>query len=260
MANDYKNILTERSDATFIIQLNRPDKLNALSPELGAEVVEALNSVKGDTSVRAIIIWGGPKVFAAGADINSMTTATTIQIYNRHTNSNMWDEMAAMPVPTIAAVAGYALGGGCELAMACDFRLAADTAKFGQPEINLGIIPGAGGTQRLPRLVGATKAKELVMLGEPINAEEAYRIGLVNKIVAVDTLLEEAKTWAKKLASKAPFTLQMAKAAIDTGLDQSLEAGMQIEHLAFAACFATEDQKEGTGAFIQKRKPEFKGK
>ena len=260
MPGEYKNILTERDGTTFIIQLNRPDKLNALSPELGAEVVDALQSVKGDMEVRTIIVWGGPKVFAAGADINSMTTATTIDIYNRHNNSNMWDEMAAMQVPTIAAVAGYALGGGCELAMACDFRIAAETARFGQPEINLGLIPGAGGTQRLPRLVGATKAKEMIMLGEPIKAEEAYRIGLVNKIVPVDALLDEAKTWANKLAAKAPFTLQMAKAAVDKGIDQSLEVGMQIEHLAFASVFATEDQKEGTAAFVEKRKAEFKGK
>lgn len=260
MAEEYKNITTARDEELFIIQLNRPEKLNALSPELGAEVVDALRSVKADNSVRAVIIWGGPKVFAAGADIGSMTTATTIEIYNRHTNANMWDEAAAMSKPTIAAIAGYALGGGCELAMACDFRIAAENAKFGQPEINLGIIPGAGGTQRLPRLVGVTKAKEMIMTGEPINAEEAYRIGLINKIVPNDTLLDEAKTFARKITNKSPFAVQMAKAAVDSGIDQSLDAAMQIEHLAFAACFATEDQKEGTSAFIEKRKPQFKGK
>ena len=260
MSDEYKTILTEREDSTFIITLNRPDKLNALNLELGAEVVDALLSVKGDPNVRSIIIWGGTKAFAAGADLNTMSSASTIEIYNRHNNSNMWDEMAAMPIPTIAAVAGFALGGGCELAMACDFRIAADNAKFGQPEINVGIIPGAGGTQRLPRLVGATKAKEMIFLGDMINAEEAYRIGLVNKIVPVDSLLTEAKTWAKKLASKPPFSLQMAKAAVDKGLDLSLDAGMQIEHLAFASIFATEDQREGVNAFLEKRKPQFKGK
>ncbi len=260
MATEYKTILTERDDTTFIITLNRPDKLNALSLELGEEVTDALLGVKGDASVRAIIIWGGTKAFAAGADLNTMSTSSTITIYNRHNNSNMWDEMAAMPIPTIAAVAGFALGGGCELAMACDFRIAAETARFGQPEINVGIIPGAGGTQRLPRLVGATKAKEMIFLGDMVNAEEAYRIGLVNKIVPVDGLLDEAKTWAKKLATKPPFSLQMAKAAVDKGLDLSLEGGMQIEHLAFAAVFATEDQREGVNAFLEKRKPQYKGK
>jgi len=260
MATEYKTILTERDDTTFIITLNRPDKLNALNLELGAEVTDALLGVKGDTGVRAVIIWGGTKAFAAGADLNTMATSSTVTIYNRHNNSNMWDEMAAMPIPTIAAVAGFALGGGCELAMACDFRIAAETARFGQPEINVGIIPGAGGTQRLPRLVGATKAKEMIFLGDMINAEEAYRIGLVNKVVPVDGLLDEAKSWAKKLATKPPFSLQMAKAAVDKGLDLSLDAGMQIEHLAFAAVFATEDQREGVNAFLEKRRPQFKGK
>ena len=256
---EYKTILTEREDSTFIITFNRPEKLNALSPELTAEVVDALNGVRTDSSVRAIIITGGPKVFAAGADLSKMQTASSIEMYNRNLSGDMWTTVAEMPQPTIAAVSGSALGGGCELAMACDLRLASETARFGQPEINVGIYPGAGGTQRLSRLVGLGRAKELVFLGEHIGAEEAYRIGLVNKVVPNETLLDEAKTWAKKLASKPPFTLRVVKQVMDQGYDLDLQSAIKLERLGFVGLFGTQDQREGVTAFLEKRKPNYTG-
>lgn len=256
---EYQTIKTEREDTTFIITLNRPDKLNALSPELTGEVVDALDGVRNDESVRAIIITGGPKVFAAGADLSKMQTASPIDMYTRNLAGDMWTTVAEMPQPTIAAVAGYALGGGCELAMACDLRLAADNAKFGQPEINVGIYPGAGGTQRLARLIGLGRAKELVFLGEMIGAEEAQRLGLVNKVVPGESLLDEAKAWAKKLATKPPFTLRLVKQVMDQGYDLNLESALKLERLGFIALFGTQDQREGVTAFLEKRKPNYTG-
>lgn len=171
----------------------------------------------------------------------------------------MWETVASMLQPTIAAVSGGAFGGGCELSLACDFRIASETAMFGQTEINVGLIPGAGGTQRLSRLVGMTKAKEMVLLGEVAKAEEAYRIGLVNKVVPVEQLLDEAKIWAHKLAGKSPIALQLAKLMMDKGYDLALDAAMTMESLSFAHLFGTTDQKEGVKAFLEKRKPVFKG-
>jgi enoyl-CoA hydratase len=256
---EYQMIKTEREDTTFIITLNRPEKLNALSPELTGEVVDALNGVRTDETIRAIIITGGPKVFAAGADLSKMQTASPIDMYNRNLGGDMWTTVAEMPQPTIAAVAGYALGGGCELAMACDLRLAADSAKFGQPEINVGIYPGAGGTQRLARLIGLGRAKELVYLGGQIDAEEAYRLGLVNKVVPGDDLLDEAKAWARKLASKPPFTLRLVKQVMDQGYDLDLDSALKLERLGFIGLFGTQDQREGVTAFLEKRKPKYTG-
>jgi enoyl-CoA hydratase len=257
---EYEFIKTEREDSTFIVTLNRPDKLNALSPQLTGEVVQALQEIQTDEGIRAVIITGGPKVFAAGADLSKMQTATPVDMYSRNLAADMWTTVAKMPMPTIAAVAGYALGGGCELAMACDLRIAADNAKFGQPEINVGIYPGAGGTQRLSRLIGLGRAKELVFLGGQIDAEEAYRVGLVNKVVPADSLLDEAKAWAKKLATKPPFTLKIVKAVMDEGYDLSLESALRLERMGFIGLFGTEDQREGVTAFLEKRKPEFKGR
>ena len=252
-------IKTERDGYTFIITLSRPEKLNALSPDLGAEVVAALRPLRTDPDIRAIIITGGPKVFAAGADLSRMVDPGVVGTYSRFGGESMWQMMAAMPQPTIAAVAGYALGGGCELAMCCDFRIAGDNAKFGQPEINVGIFPGAGGTQRLARLVGMTKAKEMVFLGEAIDAQEAYRIGLVNKVVPPEQVLDEAKAMATKLATKPPFVLALTKQIMDKGYDASMEQAMQLEALGFAAVFGTQDQREGVTAFLEKRKPNFTG-
>lgn len=256
---EYSTIKTEREDSTFIVTLNRPDKLNALSPELTGEVVDALNAVRSDESVRAIIITGGAKVFAAGADLSKMQTASPIEMYNRNVGGDMWTTVAEMPQPTIAAVAGYALGGGCELALACDLRIASDTAKFGQPEINVGIFPGAGGTQRLARLIGLGRAKELVFLGEQITAEQAHAMGLVNRIVPVESLLNEAKAWAKKLATKPPFTLRLVKQVMDQGYDLDLQSALKLERLGFISLFGTQDQREGVTAFLEKRKPNYTG-
>ena len=257
---DYQLIKTEREATTFIVTLNRPEKLNALSPELGVELVDALSGVRADESVRAIIVWGGDKVFAAGADLQAMQTATPVEMYSRNFAVDMFGYLADMPQPTIAAVAGYALGGGCELAMCCDMRIAADTAKFGQPEINVGIYPGAGGTQRLSRLIGLGRAKELVFMGGQVGAEDALRWGLVNKVVPAESLLDEAKAWAKKLATKPPFTLRVVKQVMDEGYDLNLDAALRLERLGFISLFGTEDQREGVTAFLEKRKPEFKGR
>jgi enoyl-CoA hydratase len=256
---DYETIKTEVEGATFIVTLNRPDKLNALSNKLREEVVSALQPVASNPDIRAIIITGGEKVFAAGADLNNLGEANTVTIFGSGIG-NMFETVANMPQPTIAAVSGYAFGGGCELSMACDFRLASETAQFGQPEIKVGLIPGAGGTQRLARLVGTTKAKELVFIGDPIDAQEAYRLGLVNKVVPVDQLMDEAKKWASKLASRPPFSLRMAKVSMDKGYDLGIDAALAMERLAFTAIFGTEDRLEGIKAFLEKRKPDFKGK
>lgn len=256
----YTTILTEQLDSTFILTLNRPDKLNALSNELRQEVVDALSEVANNSDIRAVIITGGAKVFAAGADLNNMAEATLVSMYAGRSVGDMFKRVAEIPQPTIAAISGYAFGGGCELAMACDFRLASETAQFGQPEIKVGLIPGAGGTQRLARLVGMTKAKEMVMIGDAIDAQEAYRIGLINKIVPVDNLLDEAKAWANKLAARPPFGLRMAKMSMDKGYDLGLDAAIELERIAFTALFGTEDRSEGIKAFLEKRKPNFKGK
>ena len=254
---EYKTIKTEQDDAVFTITLNRPDKLNALSPELTGEVMAALNLIRNDPSVKVVIITGGLKVFAAGADLSKMVNASPLDMYNRNAAGDMWTSVATLPQPTIAAVAGYALGGGCELAMACDLRLAADNARFGQPEINVGIYPGAGGTQRLARLVGLGRAKEMVFLGEMIDANEAYRIGLVNRIFPTDSLLDEAKAWAKKLATKPSHTLKLTKQVMNEGYDLPLESGLKLERLGFVGLFGGAEQREGMQAFLEKRKPNF---
>jgi enoyl-CoA hydratase len=256
---DFQYIKTEREDSTFIVTLNRPEKLNALSPELSGEVVRAIDSIRADESVRAVIVTGGTKVFAAGADLSKMQTASPVEIYNRNFGNDMWTAIAQLPKPTIAAVAGYAFGGGCELALACDIRIAAENAKFGQPEIKVGLFPGAGGTQRLARIVGLGRAKEMCFLGDPVDAQEAYRIGLANRVVPVDSLLDEAKAYAKKLAAMPPFTLQLTKTVMDNGYDLSLEAALRMERLGFVALFGTQDQREGVTAFLEKRKPNFTG-
>lgn len=259
----YQTLLYQTEEQTAVITLNRPEKLNALSPELYAELYSALVAAEKDDAVRAVILTGGTNVFAAGADLEAMasTNASVIQALKaRFAPGSPFDFIEQMAKPVIAAIAGFALGGGCELAMCCDFRLAAESAQFGQPEIRVGLIPGAGGTQRLPRLIGMTKAKELIMLGEFINAEEALRLGLVNKVVPVEKLLDEAKEWARKLAKRPPFGLTLAKQVMNLGMDRDLPAALALERQAFAMLFATEDQKEGVRAFVEKRRPDFKGR
>lgn len=259
----YENIMYEKDVQVALITLNRPAKLNALSPALMRELYDALSDADKDDSVRVIILTGGTNAFAAGADLEAMAASglDVVQMLKaRFAPNSPYDYIEHMGKPVIAAIAGYALGGGCELAMCCDLRIAADTAKFGQPEIRVGLIPGAGGTQRLPRLIGMTKAKEMVMLGDYIGAEEAKQLGLVNAVVPVDKLLDEAKKWAAKLLQRPPFGLRLAKLVMNMGVDRDLPAALALERQAFAMLFATEDQKEGVRAFNEKRKPEFKGR
>jgi enoyl-CoA hydratase len=259
----YKSIVFEKADQIATITLNRPEKLNALSPQLVEELYDALRDADADDSVRVIILTGGETVFAAGADLGAMDAALpdVVQTFKqRFSPRNPFDYIEQLGKPVIAAVAGYALGGGCELAMCCDFRIAADNAKFGQPEIRVGLIPGAGGTQRLQRLIGMTKAKELIMLGDSIDAEKAEQLGLVNAVVPAENLLDEASKLAARLIEKPPFGLRLAKMVMNMGADRDLQTALALERQAFAMLFATEDQKEGVRAFTEKRKPEFKGR
>jgi enoyl-CoA hydratase len=249
-----------RDGKTAWLTLQRPDKLNALSSELLAQARQALNDVAADDQVSCLIVHGEGRAFCAGADVGGMRDLDPARATARFSGQNFWQALEDLPQPTIAAVHGYCFGGGCEIALACDFRLAADNARFGQPEIKLGILPGAGGTQRLPRLVGMTMAKELVLLGEPIDAAEAHRIGLVNRVVPADQLLDEARRWAEKLGQLPPLAVSMAKRVMNRGRDLDLSAALELERLGFAVLFGTEDQKEGMRAFLEKRPASFQGR
>ena len=257
----YETIIIEIEDGIAIVTLNRPEVLNALSSQVFNDLAAAAITLENDDSVRAVIITGGEKVFAAGADVKQLASLSAVDVATGiRPSRKAFHLLEALKKPVIAAIAGYALGGGCELTLTMDVRIAADTAQFGFPEIKLGILPGGGGTQRLPRLIGAGKAKELIFSGDIINAEEALRIGLVNKVVPVTELMSEAKKMAKKFTSRGPVALQLAKSCINEGLQMDLEIGLNYEHKCFSLLFATEDQKEGMKAFIEKRKPHFKGK
>lgn len=253
-------IITETDGPIFVVKLNRPEKHNALNTQIRQELVEALQSVHHSDDIRAIVIWGGTEVFAAGADLEEMVTRTPMQAMRQLNNTpDMTETLASLRQPTIAAVSGLALGGGMELSMAADLRIASSTAQFGQSEINVGLIPGAGGTQRLSRYVGLTKAKEMVFLGERIDAHEAFRLGLVNKVVPPERLLDEAMSWARKLAAKPVSALRMAKLVMDRGYSADLPQALTMELLAFSAAFSTADQKEGARAFVERRPPNFVG-
>lgn len=259
-ASGYQCIQAAREDNIFVIKLHRPDKFNALNEQLRHELVHALNTVRYDETIRAIVVWGGEQVFAAGADLAEMVDRTPMQALRRISqNPDVSEAMATMLQPTIAAISGLALGGGLELALATDIRIASSTAQFGQPEINVGLIPGGGATQRLSRLIGVAKAKEMILLGDRIDAYEAFRLGLANKVVAAEDLLDEAKSWAKRLAAKPMYAMRMAKYVIDKGLDAELQQGLTMEGLAFAVAFSTADQKEGARAFVEKRAAVFPG-
>jgi len=256
---NYSYILLTKQDGYAIVQLNRPDVLNALNIKLMEELVDALESLDKDDNVRAIIITGNEKAFAAGADIKEMANASAVEMLIRDQFAR-WDRIRKIKKPLIAAVSGFALGGGCELSMMCDIIIAAETARFGQPEINIGVMPGAGGTQRLTRAIGKYKAMEMVLTGNMMSAEESLRRGLVNKIVPAEYYLEEAKTLAKEIASKPPVAVRLAKEAVLKSFDTTIEGGLEFERRNFYLLFASEDQKEGMKAFVEKRKPEWRGK
>jgi enoyl-CoA hydratase len=258
----YSTLLYEKSNGIAKITLNRPDKLNALNSTVYKELYDAFESAENDAEVRVIVLTGsGDRAFAAGSDVAEMQNMGPQEIQKfMSTIRKTSDFIYNLTKPTIAAIHGYTLGGGCELAMCCDMRIASEKAKFGQPEINLGLIPGASGTQRLPRLIGAAKAKELIFIGEQIDAATALNLGLVNKVVPPDKLMEEAMTWAGKLAAKSGPVLAMAKTAINTGLDTDMGSGLTVENKCNAICFSTYDRKEGMDAFLEKRKAVFKNK
>lgn len=251
-------ILQEVDGRVAILTLNRPKALNALNDALMDELSVALAKFDADDNIGAIVLTGSEKAFAAGADIGAMASWSYMDVYKSEYITRNWDPIARVRKPIIAAVSGYALGGGCELAMMCDFIIAADSAKFGQPEIKLGIIPGAGGTQRLPRAVGKSKAMDMVLTGRMMNAEEAERSGLVSRVVPADKLLAEAKEAATVIASMSLPSVIMAKESVNRAWESSLREGVLFERRAFHSLFGTEDQKEGMTAFVEKRAPAFK--
>ncbi len=256
---EYNTILFTKENGYAIVQFNRPEVLNALNTQVMNEVVTAFEDCDTDENVGCIILTGNEKAFAAGADIKEMAEANSVEMMKRD-NLARWEKIRKIKKPIIAAVSGFALGGGCEVAMACDIIIASESAKFGQPEINIGVMPGAGGTQRLIRAVGKSKAMEMILTGDFISAEDAMQWGLVSKIVPNEFLLDEAKSLAKKIASKAPIAIKMAKESILKSFDTTMEVGLEMERKNFYTLFATEDQKEGMRAFIEKRKPQWKGK
>ncbi|TWB13877.1 short chain enoyl-CoA hydratase [Nitrospirillum amazonense] len=256
----YENILVEVRGPVGLIRLNRPKALNALSDGLVTDLQDALDRLEADDSIGAIVVTGSEKAFAAGADIKEMQSKTYMDAYLGDFITKKWGRLATCRKPTIAAVAGYALGGGCELAMMADILLAADTAKFGQPEITIGTIPGAGGTQRLTRAIGKAKAMELVLTGRMMDAVEAERAGLVARIIPAAELVDEAIKVAEKICGYSRPAVMMAKEAVDRAFELTLAEGLRFERRLFHSTFALEDQKEGMSAFAEKRPPQFKGR
>jgi enoyl-CoA hydratase len=254
----FETILLEKRERVGLITLNRPKALNALCAQLIAELEQALNELEADADIGAIVVTGNERAFAAGADIKEMKDRAFIDVFTTDFITKGWERLAQCRKPTIAAVAGYALGGGCEIAMMCDMIIAADDAKFGQPEITIGTIPGAGGTQRLARAVGKAKAMDLVLTGRMMDAAEAERSGLVARIVPADKLLDEALAIAAKIASFSLPSVMMAKEAVNQAFETGLAAGLKFERRLFHATFGTLDQNEGMTAFTEKRPPVFK--
>jgi enoyl-CoA hydratase len=254
----YENILVETRGAVGFITLNRPKALNALCDALVREMGQALDGFEADDAIGAIVITGSERAFAAGADIKEMQSRDFVEVYLADFVTKGWERVTTCRKPIIAAVAGFALGGGCELAMMCDTIIAAESARFGQPEITLGIIPGAGGTQRLTRFVGKAKAMDMVLTGRMMDAAEAERSGLVSRVVANDKLIEEALKMAAQIAALSRPSVLAAKEAVNRAYETTLAEGVRFERRLFHALFATADQKEGMAAFIEKRKPDFK--
>lgn len=252
-------IIARTEGRVGIAQFNRPKALNALNRQLMSELMQTLETFDADDQIGCIVITGNERAFAAGADIKEMATATPVTMLD-NPFIDYWDRLRRISKPVVAAVSGYALGGGCELAMACDMILASESARFGQPEINLGVIPGAGGTQRLTHAVGKAIAMEMVLNGRQLNAEEAQHYGLVNRIIPTELYLEEAIKFAAEIADRAPVALRMGKEAVNAVYEMSLQAGLAHERRLFYMLFSTEDQKEGMDAFVNKRKAEWQGK
>lgn len=251
-------LITEKDGHVGIIRMNRPDALNALSLELMQQLVERLESFDQDPNIYVILLTGGDRVWAAGADIKDMSDASMVEMYVRNQFAR-WERIKKISKPIVGAVSGYALGGGCELAMLCDIIVASETARFGQPEINIGVIPGAGGTQRLTRAVGKALAMDVVLGGRFLTAAEALQFGLVSRVVPRENCFTEALRVAQQLCTKPPLALRFAKEAVLRSAESTLSDGLEYERKLFYMLFATEDQKEGMQAFIEKRKPEFKG-
>jgi enoyl-CoA hydratase len=259
-SGEYSNILVERRGAVGIVTLNRPQALNALNAALIAELGMAFDDLEADPTIGAIVLTGNDKAFAAGADIKEMAEKTYIEAYSEDFITRGWERVAQCRKPVVAAVAGFALGGGCEVAMMCDIVIAAENARFGQPEIQLGTMPGAGGTQRLPRFIGKAKAMDLCLTGRMMDAAEAERAGLVSRIVAPDQLMPEAIAVAERIGQLSRPVAMMVKEAVNRAFETTLAEGVRFERRLFHATFATEDQKEGMAAFIAKRKPAFKNR
>ncbi|MDR5652468.1 enoyl-CoA hydratase [Ruixingdingia sedimenti] len=254
----YETLLVEVEDDVAVVRLNRPEALNALNQKLMRELAEALAALDADPAVRCVVLTGSDKVFAAGADIREMSQKSFVEMFTEDFFTPESDAITRVRKPVIAAVAGYALGGGCELAMMCDFIIAADNAKFGQPEINLGVVAGIGGTQRLTRLVGKSKAMDMHLTGRFMDAAEAERAGLVSRVVPAKNLMEEARAAARKIAEKSALTTMVVKESVNRSYETTLREGLLFERRAFHALFATEDQKEGMAAFVEKRTPQFR--
>ena len=252
-------VTTERDGRVGVVLMNRPQQLNALSGELMGAVVAALQELDDDPEIRAIVLGGGERAFAAGADIAELATGTPISLYENR-RSDAWDSIRDLRTPVVAAVSGFCLGGGCELAMLCDLIVASETARFGQPEINLGVMPGAGGTQRLPRAVGKAVAMDMILSGRTLSAREALSFGLVARVVAREAWLEEAKRVAAEIAAKSPISVRLAKEAVDNAFEAPLAGGVELERRAFYLARASEDAGEGLNAFLEKRPPDFRGR
>jgi len=256
----YQTLIVETADGVTLIRLNRPEALNALNATLMDELTAAVAAAEADEAVRCLVITGSDRAFAAGADIKEMAAKSYADVFKEDFITRNWESVARCRKPVIAAVAGFALGGGCELAMMCDFIIAADTAKFGQPEINLGVVPGAGGTQRLPRFAGKSKAMDMVLTARMMDAAEAERCGLVSRVVPAAELVATALEAGKKIAALSPLAVMMAKELVNAAFETPLSQGVKTERRLFHSLFAFEDQKEGMAAFAEKRKPAFKAR